>query len=187
MNDLSRLKQQWQDELTFREEDAKKKNPRLVLETSQGKVVLELFEDDAPNTVAALVSLAQKGFYNGLTFHRFVENFVIQGGCPKGDGTGDPGYRLKSEISRRNHFRGMVGMACSRPKAGTEGSQFYICLSDAAMVKNLSGSYVIVGRVIEGMEAAEKLRAGDKMTKVTAENLRDHEYKPETLPPLKNE
>lgn len=169
---------QWEDELKFREDDAKKKNPRLTVETSKGKFVIELFEDDAPNTTASMVALAQAKFYDGLTFHRFVQNFVIQGGCPKGDGTGDPGYRLKSEVSKRNHFKGMVGMACTGPRTNTEGSQFYVCLSNNASVKNLSGNYVIVGRVIEGMEVVEQLKVGDKMTSVVAGNLRDHEYKP---------
>jgi len=173
--------QQWKDELKFREEDAKKTNPRLTVETTQGKFVIELFEDDAPNTTASMVALANAKFFDGLTFHRFVSHFVIQGGCPKGDGTGDPGYRLRSEVNKRNHFRGMVGMACTGPKTNTEGSQFYVCLSDNESVKSLSGKYVIVGRVIEGLEAVEKLRAGDKMTSVKASNLRDHEYAPKKL------
>lgn len=172
---------QWEEELKFRQADAAKTNPRLTVDTTQGKFVIELFEDDAPNTVASMVALAQAKFYDGLTFHRFVQNFVIQGGCPKGDGTGDPGYRLKSEVNKRNHFRGMVGMACTGPRTNTEGSQFYVCLSDGASVKNLSGQYVIVGRVIEGMEVVDKLRAGDKMKTVTAGNLRDHAYVPEKI------
>lgn len=172
---------QWEDELKFREADAAKTNPRLTIESTKGKFVIELFEDDAPNTVASLVALTQAKFYDGLTFHRFVKNFVIQGGCPNGNGTGDGGYRLTSEVSKRNHFRGMVGMACTGPKTNTEGSQFYICLSNGASVKNLSGQYVIVGRVIEGMDVVDQLRAGDKMTKVTAGNLRDHPYVPKKI------
>jgi len=169
---------EWEDELAFRKADAEKKNPRLTVETTKGTFVIELFEDDAPNTTASMVALTQAKFYDGLTFHRFVQNFVIQGGCPKGDGTGDGGYRLKSEVSKRNHFRGMVGMACTGPRTNTEGSQFYVCLSNNSSVRNLSRNYVIVGRVIEGLEIVDKLRAGDKMTKVTASNLREHEYKP---------
>lgn len=174
-------RKQWEDELAFREADAKKTNPRLTVETTKGKFVIELFEDDAPNTTASMVSLAKAKFFDGLTFHRFVHNFVIQGGCPKGDGTGDPGYRLQSEVNKRNHFRGMVGMACSGPRTNTEGSQFYVCLSDSGSVKGLSGAYVIVGRVIEGMEVVDKLAAGDKMVTVTASNLRDHEYAPKKI------
>ncbi|MBV6515428.1 MAG: hypothetical protein HPKKFMNG_01067 [Planctomycetes bacterium] len=173
---------QWEEELKFIDEDAKKQNPRLTLETTKGNIVVELFEDDAPNTVASLVSLTQKGFYNNLSFHRFEPNFVIQGGCPLGNGTGSGGYRLKSEVSRRNHFMGTFAMACSQPKGNTEGSQFYICTSNGPNVLNLSGSYVVAGRVIEGMDVARRLRAGDRMVKVTVTNLRSHEYKPETLP-----
>ncbi|CAG0950512.1 putative peptidyl-prolyl cis-trans isomerase [Anaerolineae bacterium] len=173
---------QWTEELKYREEDAKKKNPTITIETTKGTIVVELFEDDAPTTVNSIVSLIQKKFYDGLGFHRYEPNFVIQGGDPNGDGTGGPGYALKSEVSRRNHFMGTFAMACSRPKGNTEGSQFYICTSNGPNVLNLSGNYVVAGRVVKGMEIALRLRSGDRMTKVTVENLRDHEYKPETLP-----
>ncbi len=173
---------QWEDEQKYRAEDTQKKNPVLTLETTEGTIVVELFEDDAPNTVASIVNLTQKKFYDGLTFHRFVANFVIQGGDPSGDGTGGAGYALKSEVSRRNHFMGSFAMACSRPRANTEGSQFYICTSNGPNVLNLSGNYVVAGRVVKGLDVAQRLRAGDVMTKVTVDNLRDHEYKPQTLP-----
>jgi peptidyl-prolyl cis-trans isomerase B (cyclophilin B) len=173
---------QWEDEQKYLAEDAQKKNPVLTLETTKGTIVVELFEDDAPNTVASIVSLTQKKFYDGLTFHRFVSSFVIQGGDPSGDGTGGAGYALKSEVSRRNHFMGSFAMACSRPRANTEGSQFYICTSNGPNVLNLSGNYVVAGRVVKGLDVAQRLRAGDRMIKVTVDNLRDHEYKPQTLP-----
>jgi peptidyl-prolyl cis-trans isomerase B (cyclophilin B) len=172
--------QQWEDELTYRAEDAKKKNPRLVIETDKGKVVVELFEDDAPNTVNALVELAQKKFWDGLNFHRVEPNFVAQGGCPKGDGSGTPGYQLKREISRRNHFRGTFAMARSQAP-DSAGCQFYICVANSNNVLNLSGSYAVAGRVIEGMDVADRLRVGDKIKSITAENLRDHEYVAEKL------
>lgn len=168
------------EELAFRAEDAKKTNPRLTIETTKGTFVVELYEDDAPNTTASLVDLARKGFYNDLTFHRFEPNFVIQGGCPQGSGMGDPGYRMKSEIGRRQHFYGSFGMARSQEK-DTEGSQFYVCLTSNQGVRGLSGNYTIAGRVIEGMQVVDSLRVGDKMTKVTASNLREHEYKPVTI------
>jgi cyclophilin family peptidyl-prolyl cis-trans isomerase len=173
---------QWTEEQKYVDEDSKKKNPILTLETTKGTIVVELFEDDAPNTVASIVSLTQKKFYDGLSFHRFVANFVIQGGDPNGDGSGGPGYALKSEVSKRNHFMGSFAMACSRPKANTEGSQFYICTSNGPNVLNLSGNYVVAGRVVRGLDVAMRLRSGDRMTKVTVDNLRDHVYKPETLP-----
>ena len=171
---------QWSEELEFQKADQKKKNPRVTLETSKGKIVIELFEDDAPNTTASFVDLVKKEFYNGLTFHRYEPNFVIQGGCPLGNGTGDAGYKLKAEISRRNHFRGTVGMARSADP-DSQGSQFYICTKNSPSTLSLSGKYVVVGRVIEGMDVAEKLRKGDKMTKVTVDNLREHEYKPKVI------
>lgn len=173
--------EQWEDELKFQKEDADKTNPRLVIETDKGKIVVELFEDDAPNTTAGLVKLAKDEFYDGLNFHRVEPNFVAQGGCPNGNGSGSPGWRLKSEISRRNHFRGSFAMARSQ-NPDSQGSQFYICLSNGENVLSLSGKYVVAGRVIEGMDVADKLRVGDKIKSVRAENLRDHEYKPETLP-----
>jgi peptidyl-prolyl cis-trans isomerase B (cyclophilin B) len=171
---------QWEEELTFQAEDAKKTNPRLVIETSKGKIVVELFEDDAPNTTASLVSLAQKKFYDGLNFHRVEPNFVAQGGCPKGTGEGTPGYRLKDEVSRRNHFRGTFAMARTMAPH-TQGCQFYICVSNSNSVLNLSGNYTTVGRVIEGMDVADRLRVGDKITSIRAENLREHEYVPQTI------
>jgi peptidyl-prolyl cis-trans isomerase B (cyclophilin B) len=173
--------EQWEDELVYRQEDAAKQNPRWIVETSRGRIVMELFEDDAPNTVAALVDLARKEFYDNLTFHRVVPGFVAQGGCPVGDGTGSPGYRLKAEVSRRNHFRGSVAMARSQ-HPDSQGCQFYICLSNGPSVVNLSGSYVVVGRVLEGIEVADRLRVGEKIKSIRIENLRDHDYKPETLP-----
>jgi cyclophilin family peptidyl-prolyl cis-trans isomerase len=173
--------EQWEEELRFQAEDAEKRNPRLIMETGKGRIVIELFEDDAPNTVSSLVSLASSGFYNGLNFHRVEPSFVVQGGCPEGTGGGHPGYRIKREISRRNHFRGTVAMARSQDP-DSAGSQFYICVSNSRSVLNLSGEYAVVGRVIEGMEVADMLRVGDKIESVRVENLRDHAYEPETLP-----
>lgn len=171
----------WKEELKLLEADKAKKNPRLVLETDKGRIVIELFEDDAPNTVASMVSLARKGFYDGLNFHRVEPSFVAQGGCPKGTGTGSPGYLLKREISKRNHFRGTVAMARSQ-LPDSAGSQFYICVANSRSVLSLSGEYATIGRVIEGMEIADMLRVGDKIKSMKAENLRDHDYKPQTLP-----
>ncbi|MBX3459140.1 MAG: peptidylprolyl isomerase [Planctomycetes bacterium] len=173
--------EQWEDELKYRAEDAKKKNPRLVIETSKGKVVVELFEDDSPNTVKSLVSLAKKSFFDGLNFHRVIANFMAQGGCPKGNGTGSPGYRTKFEENKRKHFRGTFAMARSMDK-NSQGSQFYICFANSPNVLNLSGEYVVAGRVIEGMDVVDKLRIGDKIKSIKAENLRDHSYEPEKLP-----
>jgi peptidyl-prolyl cis-trans isomerase B (cyclophilin B) len=174
--------EQWQDELKYREADAAKVNPRWIIETDKGRIVVELFQDDAPNTVASLVSLAQKKFYDGLNFHRVEKDFVVQGGCPNGNGSGGPGYRTKFEKNKRKHFRGTFAMARSQD-LNSQGSQFYICVSNSPPVINLSdNNYLVVGRVLEGMEVADKIRRGDKIKSITAENLREGEYKPETIP-----
>lgn len=174
----------WKDELKARKEDAEKKNPRMILETSKGKIVIELFEDDAPNTVASMVKLTRNEFYNGLNFHRVEPGFVAQGGCPNGNGSGSPGYRLKYEENDRKHFRGTFAMARAQPK-DSAGCQFFICLSNGPNVINLNDNYVVAGRVIEGMDVADRLRVGDRIVLAEVENLRDHEYEPETLPDMK--
>ncbi len=174
--------EQWEEELKLREKDAEKKNPRWIIDTEHGRIVVELFQDDAPNTVASLVSLAQKKFYDGLNFHRVEPNFVAQGGCPKGDGTGSPGYRTKFERNSRKHFRGTVAMARSQD-LDSQGSQFYICVANSPNVINLSEmNYLVVGRVIEGMDVVDKIRRGARIKTIRAENLREGEYKPQTLP-----
>jgi cyclophilin family peptidyl-prolyl cis-trans isomerase len=136
-----------------------------VLDTTKGKIVIELYPDSAPETVANFKKLIRKKFYDGLTFHRYVEDFVIQGGDPVGDGTGGPGYAIKDEFNNRKHVAGTVAMAHAGPN--TAGSQFYICLAPAP---HLDGGYTIFGQVIQGMDNVFKLRQGDKMTKVTLED-----------------
>lgn len=170
----------WEKEAEYRESDKEKTNPRLVMETDKGRVVIELFEDDSPNTVASLVKLAGEEFYHGLNFHRIEPGFVAQGGCPNGNGSGDAGYKLKFEENERTHFRGSVAMARAQDK-DSAGSQFYVCLSNGPSVINLNGNYQVVGRVIEGMEVMDRIRKGDKIKSVKAENLRDHKYEPDVI------
>ncbi|MHC4840618.1 MAG: peptidylprolyl isomerase, partial [Planctomycetota bacterium] len=172
---------QWKKELEFREADADKTNPKWTIETAKGTIVIELFEDDAPNTVASLVKLTKDKFFDGLNFHRVLGAFMAQGGCPEGTGMGSPGYMTKFEKNSRTHFRGSVAMARG-PSMDSQGSQFYICVANSPGVLNLNGNYLVVGRVVEGMEIADKLRIGDKIRSAKIENLRDHEYTPETLP-----
>lgn len=175
-------KQHWEAEQKLREADKAKTNPKLIVETNKGRIVVELFEDDAPNTTASLVSLAQKSFWDGLNFHRVEPNFVIQGGCPNGDGSGGPGYRTRFETNKRRHFRGSFAMARSQ-SIHSQGSQFYICVSNSPSVVTLSDNqYLVVGRVLEGMDVADNIRAGDNIISIKVENLREHEYTPETLP-----
>jgi len=140
--------------------------PIATLETVKGTIKIELHPEDAPLTVANFVTLAKKGFYDGLAFHRVVPGFVIQGGDPSGDGSGGPGYSIKNETNKKlRHVRGAVAMA----NAGrdTAGSQFYIVITKPAPFLDESGNYTLFGLVTEGQDVAEKIAVGDKMTKVT--------------------
>ncbi|MDV2504526.1 MAG: peptidylprolyl isomerase [bacterium] len=150
----------------------------VTIETVKGTITLELFEDDAPNTVANFIALAEKGYYDGLTFHRVIEDFMIQGGDPKGDGTGGPGYSIRDEINPRSHKRGALSMAkTAAPDTG--GSQFFITHKPTPW---LDGKHTVFGQVTEGMEVVDAIEQGDKITKVTVVSKRDHPYEPETLP-----
>ena len=102
----------------------------MTMTTSKGDIVFEMFDDDAPKTVGNMRELAEKGFYDGLTFHRIIRDFMIQGGCPKGTGTGDPGYSFEDEFNQHKIVRGALAMANSGPN--TNGSQFFIVTTEAA-------------------------------------------------------
>ncbi|MFC3414730.1 peptidylprolyl isomerase [Algoriphagus hitonicola] len=133
--------------------------------TEKGTMKLEFFEKDAPNTVKNFVDLSEKGFYDGLTFHRVIPNFVIQGGCPKGDGTGGPGYKIDCELTGDNqyHDRGVISMAHAGRNTG--GSQFFICHS-RDNTKHLDRNHTVFGKVVEGLEVIDQIRAGDKIEKI---------------------
>lgn len=135
---------------------------KAIIEMDKGKVVIELFDKDAPNTVANFEKLANEGFYDGLTFHRVIAGFVAQGGCPNGNGAGGPGYTIKCEINPNKHERGSLAMAHRGPNTG--GSQFYICYEPQ---QHLDGMHTVFGKVIEGMDVVDKVNQGDKMNKVT--------------------
>lgn len=144
------------------------KEPVAVLRTNKGKIVIELYPESAPKTVANFEKLISEGFYDGLTFHRYVEDFVIQGGDPKGDGTGGPGYTIPDEFdnpNQRPHLKGTVAMAKTNAP-DSAGSQFYICL-DAQ--PQLDGKYTTFGRVIRGMDVVMSLRKGDVIKKAKLE------------------
>ena len=127
-----------------------------------GEIMIEFFPEDAPRTVANFVTLTKKGFYNGLTFHRVEPNFVVQGGDPKGNGSGGPGYTIKAEFNKQKHVRGVLAMARSQ-SPDSAGSQFYITLAPAHF---LDGQYTVFGKVTSGMEIVDKIRVGDKMKTV---------------------
>ena len=128
-----------------------------------GEIRIEFFAEDAPKTVENFVTLAKKGFYNGLNFHRVVPDFVVQGGCPKGNGTGGPGYTIKAEFNKHKHVRGTVAMARSQ-HPDSAGSQFYICYGTTP---HLDGQYTVFGKVVSGMEHVDRIKQGDKMTSVS--------------------
>ncbi len=129
---------------------------RAILETEKGTIVLALYPEQAPLTTANFVRLAREGFFNGLTFHRVVPNFVVQTGCPRGDGWGGPGYTIRCEINTIPYERGTVGMALSGRDTG--GSQFFITHSPEP---HLDGTYTVFGRVIEGMDVVDRIVRGD--------------------------
>ncbi|PYN78664.1 MAG: peptidylprolyl isomerase [Candidatus Rokuibacteriota bacterium] len=128
-----------------------------------GEIRMEFYPADAPKTVENFVTLAKKGFYNGLTFHRVVPDFVVQGGCPKGNGTGGPGYQIKAEFNKQKHVRGTMAMARSQDP-DSAGSQFYICYGSTP---HLDGQYTVFGHVVSGMELVDRIKQGDRMTSVT--------------------
>ena len=118
-----------------------------------GEIGIELYPDKAPKNVSNMIELADKGYFNGLIFHRIIPGFVIQGGCPKGDGTGTPGYEIEDEIAAGlKHLKGTVAMANRGPN--TNGSQFYICL---APQPRLDGRYTIIGQVVQGMDLVDRI------------------------------
>lgn len=140
-------------------------NPIVTIEMENGGIIkIELYPDIAPNTVNSFISLVQKGFYDGIIFHRVIPGFMIQGGCPQGEGVGGPGYNIKGEFIKNGfknelkHSRGVLSMArAAHPDSA--GSQFFIMVADAP---HLDGQYAAFGKVIEGMEAADKIVAVKK-------------------------
>lgn len=135
-------------------------NPKVTITMNNGKkIVAELYPEIAPNTVNNFISLVKSGFYNGLCFHRIIRGFMIQGGCPKGTGTGGPGYSIKGEFSQNGfantlkHTRGVLSMARAMDK-NSAGSQFFIMHEDAP---HLDGSYAAFGEVVEGMDVVDEI------------------------------
>ncbi|HLH94633.1 MAG TPA: peptidylprolyl isomerase [Xanthobacteraceae bacterium] len=133
---------------------------QLVLETTQGTVRIEMRPDLAPVHVARIKELVADGFYNGVAFHRVIDGFMAQTGCPHGTGTGGSGRKLKAEFSKEKHVRGTVSMARAQsPDSGD--SQFFICFEDAPW---LNGQYTVWGMVVEGMENVDKIKRGEPVS-----------------------
>jgi cyclophilin family peptidyl-prolyl cis-trans isomerase len=124
-----------------------------TMKTSEGDIVLELFDEDAPKTVANFKQLVGQGFYDGLIFHRVIDNFMIQGGCPQGTGTGGPGYTFEDEINQHKVVRGALAMANAGPN--TNGSQFFIVTTEEAPW--LDGKHTVFGEVRDGMDVVNKI------------------------------
>lgn len=141
----------------------KRVTPTAIIALEKGgEIRIEFHPEDAPKTVENFSTLARKGFYDGLTFHRVVPGFVVQGGDPKGNGTGGPGYTVKAEFNKRKHVRGTVAMARSQ-HPDSAGSQFYVTFGPQP---NLDGNYTVFGQVVSGMELVDKIQVGDKMKSV---------------------
>ncbi len=138
---------------------------KVIIKTEKGDMTAQLYTADAPKTVENFITLAKSGFYNGLTFHRVIPNFVIQGGCPHGNGSGGPGYNIPCELTGGNqyHDRGVLSMAHAGRNTG--GSQFFICHS-RNNTAHLDGNHTCFGRVIEGLEVIDLIQQGDRITSI---------------------
>jgi peptidyl-prolyl cis-trans isomerase B (cyclophilin B) len=136
-----------------------------IIKTNKGQMKVTFFETDAPKTVANFVKLAKDGYYNGLIWHRVLPNFVIQGGCPKGDGTGGPGYKIDCELKGDNqyHDRGVLSMAHAGRNTG--GSQFFVCHS-RQQTSHLDRNHTCFGKVIEGLDVIDAIREGDSIDSI---------------------
>ena len=192
---MPRTQGAWERELEIRkaeaeaaEQDPAKKLPRVEINTTKGRIVLELFENEAPNTVANFITLVEAGFYNNTVFHRVLPNFMAQGGDPTGTGRGGPGYTINCEAGRdfpqaRQHFRGSISMA--NAGRNTNGSQFFLTF---VPIPHLDGNHTVFGRVVEGIEVLSDIQRFDptdeqamipvldRIERARVLNKRDHDY-----------
>ena len=136
-----------------------------IIKTNKGEMKVSFYEKDAPKTVANFVKLAKEGYYDGLKWHRVIPDFVIQGGCPKGDGTGGPGYKIDCELTGDNqyHDRGVLSMAHAGRNTG--GSQFFVCHS-RRQTSHLDRNHTCFGKVYEGLEVIDAIKEGDKINSI---------------------
>jgi peptidyl-prolyl cis-trans isomerase B (cyclophilin B) len=156
--------QQWKQPPAFTIDTTK--SYKATITTDRGEIVLQLYPEYAPKTVNNFVFLARQGFYDGVTFHRVINDFMIQGGDPTGSGRGGPGYRFEDEVRNNplKHDTGVISMANAGPN--TNGSQFFITHSPQP---HLNGKHTVFGKVITGQDVVDAVRQGDKMNKVTIE------------------
>jgi cyclophilin family peptidyl-prolyl cis-trans isomerase len=191
LQNIPYYKQAWAAEKKLRDREAKENTlPRVLLKTNKGDIEIELFEDQAPNTVANFISLVEKGFYKDVPFHRVLQGFMAQGGDPTGNGTGGPGYTIACECyepNHRLHFRGTLSMAHAGRDTG--GSQFFLTF---VPTKHLDGIHTVFGRVISGWDVLAKLQRrdpgdkeaprADKIVEAKVTRKRLHDYKPHVTP-----
>ena len=158
------MAQKWASPPAMEIDDAK--TYRVTMETTKGNIVLDLYPKFAPKTVNNFVFLVRQGFYDGISFHRVISNFVIQGGDPTGTGSGGPGYKFEDELKGNPllHETGVISMA--NAGANTNGSQFFITHSPQP---HLDGRHTVFGKVVEGQDVVNAIRQGDKMNRVTVE------------------
>jgi len=188
LTDVAFAKKLWGKEQHIRRQEAAANDlPRVLLKTTKGDMIVELYENEAPQTVGNFVYLVERGFYNDLSFHRVLPGFMAQGGCPRGDGGGGPGYEIYCECyapNHRNHFRGTLSMAHAGRDTG--GSQFFLTFR---RTPHLDGRHTVFGRVVEGLDVLAKLQridpsaAGrkpdpDRIVEAKVLRKRDHEYQP---------
>ncbi len=185
LSNLEQLRKAWQKEEQIREaEDKANDLPRVLIKTNKGDMEAVLFENEAPNTVANFITLTEKGFYNGLPFHRVLPGFMVQGGDPKGDGTGGPGYSIACECYQPNHrihFRGSLSMAHAGRDTG--GSQFFITFVPTT---HLDGKHTVFGRITKGFDVLAEIQRRDpeernppdpdKILEIKVLRKRPHEY-----------
>ncbi|NMC53724.1 MAG: peptidylprolyl isomerase [Chloroflexi bacterium] len=157
---------QWKTPPTMQIDPAK--TYRVTMKTNKGTIELDLYPEHAPKTVNNFVFLVKEGFYDGVTFHRVINNFVVQGGDPTGTGMGGPGYRFEDELTGNplKHETGMISMANAGPN--TNGSQFFITHSPQP---HLNGKHTVFGRVVNGMDVVNAIKQGDRMVEVTASEV----------------
>ena len=136
-----------------------------TIKTAKGDMKVEFYDNDAPNTVANFVKLAKSGFYNGLTFHRVIPDFVIQGGCPDGTGAGGPGYEIDCELTGENQFHDKGVLSMAHAGRNTGGSQFFVCHS-RNNTAHLDRQHTCFGKVVAGLDVIEDIRGGDKINEI---------------------
>jgi peptidyl-prolyl cis-trans isomerase B (cyclophilin B) len=138
---------------------------KVIISTEKGAMKVEFFEKDAPNTVKNFIDLVEKGFYNGLNFHRVIPDFVIQGGCPDGTGAGGPGYSINCELDGDNQYHDLGVLSMAHAGRNTGGSQFFIC-HNRSNTAHLDRRHTCFGKVVDGIEIVDQIRQGDKILKM---------------------